>query len=329
MADVGAAVQGFVDAGSAAQQGNWDAAAAAAAPSVEKGVGKLAEETGGSDCAAAAAAGASSGAISGAAAGFTIGGPFGALIGGAVGALAGGLSGGAGGGCFDGEPIDWRAEARQIWADAPYFRRVDVGGATLRKGASWTMGPNAAEQRLMRFPLGKRGLTIGRFMFLTRRAKELGGGAAELRRIVSLVAPAPAAAPTTKQEQELTSSKAYKDAMKAAEQLGANDAGKRLRNQFKNLRIAALMRGGFDRVEAERRVLGKPFGSSQAELLFLRDLISKAEPQASYVGPLRSIFGRPAQPATTRATSVDTESSPVLPLALGAAAVGAFYFLGK
>jgi hypothetical protein len=97
------------------------------------------------------------------------------------------------------------------------------------------------------------------------------------------------------------------------------------------MRIGALMQGGFDRVEAERRVLGKAFGDSSIELTFLRKLISDVEPQASYVGPLRSIFGpRAALPATTRAGDVDAGgSSAVLPLALGAAAVGAFYFLRK
>ena len=338
MADMGAAVQGFVDAGTAAQQGNWDAAAAAAAPAIEKAVseGTKAAKPSSSkpsslECGAAGASGAIGGAGAGAGVGSLIAPGIGTLIGAGIGAIAGALSATAGAGCFAEDPIDWKAEARLVWAEAPYLRRVDVAGLTLRKGESWTMGPNAAEKRLMRFPIGRKGLTIGTYMFLMRRARELGGGAAELRRIVGLVAPAPAVTPSAKQEQALRDSKAYKDALASAEKLGQTEAGKLLRNQLKNMRIAALMQGGFDRVEAERRVLGKAFGSSEIELAFLRKLIGDAEPQASYVGPLRSIFGaRPAAlPATTRALNADGESSPVLPIALGAAAVGAYFFLAK
>jgi hypothetical protein len=338
MADVSATVQGFVDAGSAAQQGNWDAAAAAAAPAIESAIEQGTKATkpksskpSGGECAAAAAGGALTGAGAGAGIGSAIAPGLGTLIGAGIGALAGALSSSAGAGCFAEEQIDWRAEAKRVWAEAPYYRRVDVAGAALRKGESWTMGPNAAEQRLMRFPIGQRGLKIGTYLFLLRRARELGGGAAEMRRIVSLVAPVPAVTPSTKDDDRLRTSKQYQDAMKVADQLGNNDAGKRLRNTLKNARIGALMQGGFDRVEAERRVLGKAFDDSFIELTSLRKLISDAEPQASYVGPLRSIFGpRAALPATTRAGDVDAGgSSAVLPLAIGAAAVGAFYFLGK
>lgn len=322
--------QAFIDAGSAAYQGDFDAAASSVGPAVEQEVQKATKPKPGDDCAAAAAKGSISGAMSGAAAGAAFIPPFGALIGAGVGALAGGLAAGAEGGCFD-STVDWRAESRRAWAEAPFFHRVDVAGAALRKGEGWTMGPNAAEQRLMKFPVGKKGLTIGKFLFLMRRARELGGGAAELRRIVELVAPAPAVTPSAKQEQALRDSKAYKDALASAEKLGQTDAGKLLRNQLKNMRIGALMRGGFDRVEAERRVLGKAFGSSEIELTFLRKLISDAEPQASYVGPLRSIFGAPRStlPATTRSGTAEAESSPVLPLALGAATVGAYFLLAK
>lgn len=335
MADLGATTQAFVDAGTAAQQGNWDAAAAAVAPTVEKGVEKLAKETGG-DCAAAAAAGATSGAMSGAAAGFAIGGPIGALIGGGIGALAGGLSGGAGGGCFDSEPVDWKAEVRELYAEAPFVRVVDVNGPALRKqprkGAVWTYNFSPGESFLDRFPLGKRGLSIGRFYWLLRRHRELGGGAAELARIIGLAAPAPSASTSTKAEADLVASKAYKDASATANQLGATDAGKLIRNQLKNLRIAALMRGGFDRAEAEKRVLGQPYPSTVAGLTYLRGIIAQAQPQASYVGPVRDIFGGPraALPASTRATNVDVdEPSAAVPLALGAAAVGAFFLLRK
>ena len=56
------------------------------------------------------------------------------------------------------------------------------------------------------------------------------------------------------------------------------DAGKRLRNQLKNMQIAALMRGGFDRAEAEKRLrmaLGAPdatFGPMSLTLLPLPKL---------------------------------------------------------
>lgn len=331
MADVGATVQTFLDAGSAAQQGNWDAAAAAAAPAIEQEVAKATKPKPGDDCAAAAAKGALSGAAAGAGAGAAIFPPFGALIGAGVGALAGGLAAGAEGGCFD-SAVDWRAEVQSIYAEAPFVRVIDVNGAALRKlptYGKWTYNLNDGETLLNRFPIGKKGLTIGRYFWLLRRHRELGGGAADLASIVSLVAPRPSVTTSTKAEQDLVASKAYKDASKTASQLGNTDAGKRIRNELKNMRIQALMRGGFDRAEAERRVLGKPFLPTQAGVTALREIIRQTEPQASYVGPLRSIFGRPAQPATTRATSVDTESSPALPLALGAAAVGAFYFLGK
>lgn len=333
MADVGATVQTFLDAGSAAQQGNWDAAAAAAAPAIEQEVAKATKPKPGDDCAAAAAKGALGGAAAGASAGAAFFPPFGALIGAGVGALAGGLAAGAEGGCFD-SATDWRAEVQSLYADAPFVRVVDVNGPALRKqprklGEVWSYNLSPSEKFLDRFPLGRSGLTIGRYFWLLRRHRELGGGSAELARIVGLAAPTPSAATSTKAEADLLASKAYRDASKSADQLGATDAGKLLRNQLKNMRIAALMRGGFDRAEAEKRVLGQPYGSTVAGVTYLRGIIAQAEPQASYVGPLRSIFGRSAQPATTRATSVDTDSSPVLPLALGAAAVGAFYFLGK
>lgn len=325
------AVSAFIDAGSAIQQGDFDAAAADVAPVVEQQIEKQTKPKPGDDCAAAAAKGAVSGAAAGAGAGAAIGGPFGALIGAGVGALAGGLAAGAEGGCFDAS-IDWKAEARRVWDEAPFFRRVDIAGATLRKGESWTPGYNAAEKRLAAFPIGKRGLTIGGYMHLMRRARELGGGSAELARIVSLVAPAPASAPTAKYEAQVVASKGYKDIEKNAKALGATDAGKMQRNLLKQMRIGALVKGGFDRAEAQKRVLGKAFGSTEIELRELRRLISAAEPTKSYTGPLVSIFGRPkpgAGPATTRALDADGQPSAALPIALGAAAVGAYFLLAK
>jgi hypothetical protein len=335
MADVGSTLQSFVDAGSAAQQGNWDAAAAQVAPVVEQGISKAAKPAPGDDCAAAAAKGAVGGAATGAAAGAAIFPPFGALIGAGVGALAGGLAAGAEGGCFD-AAVDWRAEVQSLYAEAPFVRVVDVNGSALRKqpikGDVWTWRMSPSEQNLDRFPLGRAGLSIGRYFWLLRRHRELGGGSGELARIVGLAAPAPAAATTTKAEVELVASEAFKGATKTAALLGANDAGRRLRNQLKNMRIAALMRGGFDRAEAERRVLGQPYASTVAGLTYLRGIIADAEPQASYVGPMRNIFTRPkpALPASTRANDVNAgESSAAVPLALGAAAVGAYFLLAR
>lgn len=325
------AVSAFIDAGSAIQQGDFDAAAAQVGPVVEDAVEKAPKPKPGDDCAAAAAKGALGGAGAGAAAGAAIFPPFGALIGAGVGALAGGLAAGASGGCFDGS-IDWKAEAQQAWAEAPFVRRIDIAGPALRKGETWTPGYNAAEKRLLAFPIGKRGLTIGGYMYLMRRARELGGGSAELARIVSLVAPAPASTPTAKYEAQVVASKGYRDIEQNAKALGATDAGKLQRNLLKQMRIGALMRGGFDRAEAERRVLGEAFGDTKIELQELRRLISAAEPLRSYTGPLVSIFGRPkpgAGAATTRALDVDTQPSAALPIALGAAAVGAYFLLAK
>lgn len=335
MADYAGAAQDAKTAYEQAANGDYAAAAQAAFDAAKKaGV----EEMG---CGGEVAGASLGGAAAGAAAGSAVLPPFGTLVGAAVGAIAGGAA---------------AADACEGEAGVYKTGRIydDVGFPGWRAGQNWTADKSADELARDKYIVGPNGLSLGTVLHMLRRAKELGAGVLDLRRIVRVLVGEKELQNTLRQqfgmEVELEPTTRYApklDGSASAEMMWVLNG------------LTGLRRGGFDAPSALLLWQGRgkePKGTVPAAVAAhyaeLQRLLANYEAQYSptYKGKLRSILPRPkyksaisnvqkaitdaarrrtaaALRGTTRSLSLEGSAGP---LALVAVAGAAFwYFRGR
>lgn len=239
------------------------------------------------DCAGGIAEGAVGGAAAGAAAGAALG-PVGAIIGG----IAGGLLGAFGG-----------SDACEGASEVPPKGKVynDVGFPSWRLGMDWTPEKNERERADDKRVVTSKGLTLGTLKWMLRRARELGGGVQDYRRILRVILNEKDLRAKLANEHGIDLS--TQPTMAYFEQLG-DPAKQGLWQQimFDVEAAKALRRGGFDLPSIfmlsqgnYKELRGNPPDFVAAQYAELQRLLANYEAQYSpeYTGKIRNILPRP------------------------------------